>query len=192
MRNIIRYEVGENAVLQVFPQVFDGVEFRSVRWQSFERQSREVTLDGANRVAFVHRPAVPHDDHRSAQTPQQAAEEIRRSLLIHKCLGVGRKVQPQMSPPWRDGQCCRGRDPITMAAPSLQHGSLSARRERASNQRREQEAAFVDQNQMGTPPRRTFFIRGQSSRSQRCTSASSCSRAWNRGFCGVIRRSASH
>jgi hypothetical protein len=45
---------------------------------------------------------------------------------------------------------------------------------------------------VGTPSRRTFFIRGQSVQSQHFTWTSSCARAWKRGFCGVICRSASH
>jgi hypothetical protein len=46
----------------VIPKVFDGVEFKSAWWQSFERQSRGLT--------------------------QHGAEEIGCPLLIHECLRI--------------------------------------------------------------------------------------------------------
>ena len=70
----------------------------------FRQKSREVMQHGANRIALVHRSAVPDDDHRSPQMPKQAAEKIGRPILIHECLGVGSEVQAQASPPWRNGQ----------------------------------------------------------------------------------------
>ena len=48
MEHVVGHEVGQGAVLQVVPQVFDRVEFRSVRWQPFQRQAREILQHGAD------------------------------------------------------------------------------------------------------------------------------------------------
>ena len=192
LEDVVGREVGELAVLQVIPQVFDGVEFGSIRRESFQPQPGIVMQHLPNRVALVHGTAVPDHGHRAAQMAEKIAEEVGGPLGVDELLRVAPPIQPEATATRRDRQCGGDRNPVVMRSLDLQNRSLPARRQRASHQRRHQEAAFVDQDDIRTPTPRTFFIRGHSSRSQRRTSRSF--RLYDRtvGFCGVIRRLANH
>jgi len=100
VKYIVRHEVRQGAILQVIPEVFDRVEFGSVRWQFFQRQSREVVEHGANCISLVHRSTVPYDGYRTAKSGQEGAEEIGCALLVHEGFGVGAVVKAQAVPSW--------------------------------------------------------------------------------------------
>jgi len=192
LEDVVGREVGELAVLQVIPQVFDRVKFGSIRRKSFQPQPGIVMQHLTNGIALMHGTAVPDDGHRAAQMAEEIAKEVGRPLGIDELLRIASPIQPEVPTARRDCQCSSDRNPVVMRAVDLQDGSFPARRQRASHQRRHQEAAFVDQDDICTPTPRTFFIRGHSSRSQRRTSRSS--RLYDRttGFCGVMRRWANH
>ena len=145
-----------------------------------------------NGIALVHRAAVPDDGHCTTQMAKKIAKKVSRSLGIDKLIRIAPPIQPEATSARRNGQCGGDRNPFVMRTLDFQDGSFPARRQRASHQRRHQKAALVDQDEVGTPTPRTFFIRGHSSRSQRRTLRSF--RLYDRraGFCGVIRRSANH
>lgn len=188
LEDVVGREVGEIAVLQVVPQVFDWVKFGSIRRKSFQPQPVIVVQHLTNGIALVHGTAIPDDGHRAAQMAKKIAEEVGCPLGIDEFLREAPPIQPEATAARRDRQCGGDRNPIVMRTLDFQNRSLPARRQRASDQRRHQEAAFVDQDDMRTPTPRTFFIRGHSSRSQRRTSRSSCLYDRTAGFCGVIRR----
>ena len=192
LEDIVGCEVWEFAILQVVPQVFDRIQFRGIRRKSFQSQPRVIMLYLTDGIALVHRTAVPDDGHRTTQMAKKIAKEVSRPFGIDKLLRVAPPIQPEATTARRDRQCGGDRNPVVMRTFDFQDGSFPARRQRASHQRRHQEAAFVDQDDMGTPTPRTFFICGHFSRSHRRTSRSF--RLYDRtmGFCGVIRRLANH
>jgi len=141
---------------------------------------------------MMHVAAIPDDDNLMPQLTQQLPQEFGRPLLIHVIPRQCAEVQPDVLPFRREGESGDQRDTIPMRGTLLDHRRLSAGCQTATHQGRHHGAAFIDQYQMGVAASRPLFIRGQSSAIQRLILASSRSRGRRRGFCGVIRRWATH
>jgi len=131
-------------------------------------------------AASKRRSPVPAD------AAQQGAEELA-PLLIHERLRIGPKYKPTDAV-WR-----MSAPPLPTLAldghPCFQHRSLSARRKRATNQRESRKAAFVDQTMWHAAP---HFFYSWPILAQPSAALRSSARALGSGFCGCIRRSASH
>lgn len=143
-------------------------------------------------LSLVHGTAIPDHNYFAAETLHQITEEVRGPLGIYETTRICLPVEAQSVSLGRDRQGSRYRHLLPMCGLGLQNRRVSTRRQRASYKGRHQKAAFVDQNEVGTPTPGTFFIRGHSSRSHRRTSRPFRSRACRSGFWEVIRRSASH
>jgi hypothetical protein len=72
-----------------------------------------------------------------------------------------------------------------MALPVPEQGRLAARRSGPPHRRDQEEARFVDEDEVGAQPRGVFFTRAQSRCFHRAMAASSRWSARRSGFCGV-------
>jgi len=142
----------------------------------------------ANGFALVHGTGVPNHDHRFAQMSQEPAEKRRRPSGIYK----GPPIEALTLAAGRKGQRGGHRNPFPVGALGLQDVRLALWRQRTSDQRRHQEASFVDQDEVRSLTPRPFFIRGHSSRSHRRISHSLRSRDCRAGFCEVTCRCVNH
>lgn len=181
-------EVAQDPILDVVPQLLDRVQFRGIGRQAFEVQARVVGQDLADGIALVYGAVVPDGDDRATQVTQEFPEERGGALLVDVAAGMGLEVQAQTAGARRQGQAGDHRHLLVPSALDLQDGGLAARREGAANERIEEYAAFVDQDDVGLAASPFFRMRGQSLAIQRSMRAWSRSRACFSGFWGVMPR----
>ena len=84
--------VGQRIGLQVSPEVFDRIEFGSVRRQvlKMRRAGKDALVE---ELAFVSLKAVPDEHDGRAQLPLQMLEEVHGALSIDVGIWMEPKVQ---------------------------------------------------------------------------------------------------
>lgn len=175
-------KVCQSAILDVVPHLLDGIEFRSIRRQPFQLEAWVARQDVANRGTLVHRAIIPDDDDPATEMLQQVAQERGRLHVGDVAVGIGVEVEPQALSTRREGNPGNGRDLLPVTAGYAQDERLAAWRQAAAYERIEQNAAFVDQNDVGILGSPFLRIRGQSSATQRSMRTWSRSRACFWGF----------
>ncbi len=125
-------------------------------------------------------PIVEQNDQMAWYLMQQVAKE-RGNFFPLNIILVKLTVQSTMEPFRADGNTGNGRDSV-MAIPVKQERSLPHRRPSLSNRGDQEEARFVDKDEMGCQPCGVFFTRGQTDRFQASIAASSRSMARRSGF----------
>jgi hypothetical protein len=149
------------------PHLLDRIEFRSIRRQPFQMEAWVIRQDTANRGTLVHRAIIPDDNDAATEVLQQVAQERRRLHVGDVAVGVGVEVEPQALSTRREGNPGDGRDLLPVSARHAQAERLAAWRQTTTNERIEEDAAFVDQNDMGILGSPFLRMRGQSSVTQR-------------------------
>lgn len=179
-----RRVVRERVPLQPAPDLLDRVELRRVGRQFREVEATRPSREGADRPASVGVQPVPDDDGVIARGTKEIAEEVPHPVAIDVLVrrqGEAKSYLPSLR---RDHERRDRRGLLTVTAALVEDGGLATRRPGAAHERRREEAALVEENEVGLQPRRFFFTRGHSSLTQRWISASSRSRARRSGFWG--------
>lgn len=171
--------VGE-LVLREPPDAFIGVELRRVAGEAMELEPGEGTTQGTDRVSLVNRAAVPEQDDGTPEMAEQMAHK-GADLRVLDVFLVEAVVQAEATAPGTHGDA---RDHGDSIAPLvvIEKRRLSARRPGLADTRNQEEARFVDEDEMGTQPRGFFLMRGHSSRFQRSMASSFRSKARRSGF----------
>lgn len=172
--------------LRARPHAFVGVEFRGIRREVLEAQARLALEKGPDDRPAMDLAVVPEHHHRAAQVPQQMAEEVAR--IGGADVGA---VEPEVESapvPARTERQPGDHGHAVVALPVVEERRLPARRPRPPHRRDQEEARFVDEDEVGTQPRGVFFTRGQSRVFQRVMAASSRCNARRSGFCAVQPR----
>ncbi len=186
LARIVRREVAQAPVLEPAPDRLYRVQHRRVRRQPFQVQPiGETPQQLTDRVALVHRAAVPQNHQPPRYPTQHHAEEVRRALVIEISIRQRLEDQPQAILCGRQTQGCRHRDPLPMFPLLQQDRGLAAGRPSTADQRCHQQAAFIGKDQAGSLPTRLFLIRGQSVASQSAMASGFRSRGTRWGLCGV-------
>lgn len=150
---INRCVVGQVRPLQPVPQLLDWVQLGRVAGQRHRFQSRRVHKAGGG---AVHLPAVPNDNDPATEVPQEIAQEGDdvRGLEVAVLERADEQAQPLSARRQREG----GHDRHLLPVPATngEEGRLAARRERAADQRIQQEAALVEENERGPAAARAF------------------------------------
>jgi len=125
-------------------------------------------------------PIVQQNNQVPVYLVQQMAEKYRHFLALNIVL-VELAVQGTMEAFRADGDPRDRRDPI-MTIPVVEDRGLSDRTPRLANGRNQEEARFVDKDEVGFQPCGVFFTRGQTDRFQSAMAASLRSTARRSGF----------
>lgn len=171
--------VGQGA-LGEGPHAFIRVELRGVAGEVFEVEAGVPSSEGADLRRGVDPSVVEEHDHRPAQVAQELAQE-RDHLGLPDVVQGEAVVQAHPVPDRTDGQP-RDHRHLIAARPVAQDGRDATRRPRFDDAGDQEEAGFVGKDEVGTQPRRPFFIRGQCTRFQWAIVASSRSSARRSGF----------
>ncbi len=176
---IARGPIGERAV-GLGPDELGGIELRGIG-------GKEVGLDTAAAAQEVgdgglpmDGPPIPQQDYRAVQVPQEGLKE-RPGVEPGEVTGPAGQVEGQPSVLRGHRQGADRGDPIPAEGVD-DHRGLAAGRPRAADRRDEEEAALVEEDEVGAQVRCPFFSRGHSRRFQRAMAASSRSRARRMGF----------
>jgi len=152
--DVLRAVVCQWIALEVRPSVFVGIEFRGVSRKVLQVQSATTSQPLSQEAAAVSRQPIPHNNDRSIQMPKQVTQEVEDLLLSNGAVQVEVKVPSQSPTSRRDGQASDGRD-MPMVSRTLTHDRrFSANRPSPPDQRSQQEACFINENQMGPLSRR--------------------------------------
>jgi hypothetical protein len=122
---------------------------------------------------------VPKNKDVAAQVAEQLTQEVPR-LQLPDVVGVELKVEVQTSPGGRHRDPRDGRDAVSSIA-VMDGRCLADGSPGGGDGRRQLEARFVDEDEVGTQPPGVFFTAGQSRRRKRRISSWLRSRAL---FCG--------
>lgn len=116
--------------------------------------------------------------------PADVAEEVPQEDdhgLALDVVGVEVAVQDTMASPGTDGDAGDRGDPVVTQAVA-DHGRLADGAPGLVDRRNQEEAGFVDKDEVGCQPRGVFFTAGQTVRFQCAMAASSRSSARRSGF----------
>ena len=143
--------------LEVVPDLLDRVEFGGVLWERLDMQPRIVLKQFSDRWTFVDAPLVPKQDDRTAQVAQQLTQELGHVESLEIVL-LKTQVKAHVFANRRYGERRQRRDAIMTIAVS-NDGRATLRTPGSTTRGNEQEATFIEEDQMG-PTSLSFFLSG--------------------------------
>ena len=180
--NVARAIVREPVALRVAPQRFHGVQVWRVTRQVFEEHVAALGSPILYKPRAMGLQVVPNHDHRPADMASHLLQKRSYLLATDRLFQMQLDISGQPATTRRNRHCSDGRDLACMAGAMHQFRRLTDRRPRSPHVRRQQQAAFIDENEVRVVTARFFLIRGQSRAIQRLTVSGSRSRACNCGF----------
>jgi len=164
---------------QVIPHAFVGIQLRGVRRERFQVEAGRAAEQFLHGFPAVDPAVVQQHDEVAGDLPQQRPEEGRDLVALDIVL-IQLAVQRTPDACGADGDARDGRDPV-MRVPMADDRRLAHRAPRLPDRRDQEEAGFVDEDEVGAQPRGVFFTRGQTECFQAAMAASSRSTARRSG-----------
>lgn len=165
------------------PHALIGIEFRRIGGEIREAQPRPLREEGPDHRAAMDVAVVPEHHDRAAQVPEQVAEEGAR-IGGPDVVAVELEIEAAAAAARTEREAGDHRHAV-VALPVTEDRGVAARRPGPPHRRDQEEARFVDEDEVRAQPRGVFFTRGQSRVFQRAMAASSRWSARRSGFCGV-------
>ena len=162
------------------PDALVGVQVGGVGREARYVESRKRVAEVVNQWPSMDAPVVPEHDHRPAQVAEHVPEE-GADLGGPDVRAVELVVETQTAPARADGQAGDHGD-LVVSLPEPEEGGLPPRRPGLADARDQEEAGFVDEDEVGAQPRGVFFTRAHSRRFHSAIRASSRSSARVSGF----------
>lgn len=141
--------------LTMCPDVFNRVKLGSVAGQTEDMEPIIFCQEGFNVRSFVDGAAVPDKNHMFSQMPQQISKESD-DLMTCDVVGMETHIEAKSSASRRDCKASNGRN-LFMAVTVAKDWRLTRWRPSLTDNRYEQEPAFVEKGQMG-PKFLGFFL----------------------------------
>ena len=162
------------------PHAFIRVQFRGVRWKGLQVQTGGVGKKFPHGITTMDLTVVEQNDEMAMDLMQQVAEEHRHFFALDIVL-IQLAVQRTMKALRADGDARDGRDAV-VTVPMTHDRRLPHRTPRLPDRRDQEEARFVDEDEMGCQPCGVFFTRGQTDRFHSAMAVSFRSMARRSGF----------
>ena len=175
--------IGELIGLEVGPEVLDGIEFRCLGWEVFQK-SRAGRYAPGGQFAQVCLEAIPDQHDGRAQLTLQVLQEFQYTSAVDVGIRMQAEVQRDAITLGRDAHGRDGRDLAMRAGALAQDGRVSAQAPGAAHQRGHHQTRFVDKDQRSAQAGSVFFTRGQSCSIHAWIRTSSRSTVRRVGFCG--------
>ena len=168
------------AALEMIPDTFIGIQFGSVCREGHQVKTARAKEEFLYGIAPVDFAVVQQDNQMTPDLTQEMAQE-EGHLIALNVVFVKLAVQRTMEAPGADSDTGNGGDSVVTIAVThdrrLSHGTPSL-----ADRRNQEEAGFVDKDDMGRQPRGVFFTAGHTERFQSAIVASSRSTARRSGF----------
>lgn len=174
--------VGQDA-LEVVPDTFIGVQFGRVRREGHQMQTARAAEQFLHRIATMDFAVVQQDDQMTRDLAQEMAQEGLHLVALNVVL-VEQAVQGAMEAPGAHGDAGDRGDSLMTVAVAHEWG-LTDRTPGLADGGDQQEAGFVDKDDVGRQPRGVFFTAGQTDRFHSAMAISSRSTARRSGFWGL-------
>ena len=185
LERVLGCEIRERVHLQVRPGGFNGVELWRVGWKKFHKEIAGSADHAGYRKASMDVEPIPHQDDWALDLAPKISYELRQPLAVDVAIGPHREMERDTTALWRHRQCADDRRLFSVASGLRKDRHLPTRRPGSAHERREQEPALIEEDDVRVQSLRFFLMRGQSTLTQRRIAVSSRSRAWRSGFCGV-------
>jgi len=144
--------------LEELPDALVGVQFRGVGWEGDQMESGRAAEQVLDRLPTMNAAIVEQHDEVARDLPQQRPEEARHLVALDIVL-VELAVQRTATAPWADGDARDGGDAV-VRVPVADDRGLAHRPPRLPDGGDQEEAGFVDEDEVGAQPRDVFFTRG--------------------------------
>jgi hypothetical protein len=164
----------------MIPHAFVGVQFRGVRRERLQVQPGRAAEEFLDGFAVMNPPVVQQHNEVPRDLAQQVAEEGRDFAALDVVL-IEVTVQRAVAALRADGDARNGRDAL-VRIPMAEDRGLTHRAPRLPDRGDQEEARFVDEDEMGRQPGGVFFTRGQSARFHSAMAGSLRSTARRSGF----------
>jgi hypothetical protein len=179
LEDVARAPVRESRLCEL-PDALVGVELRCVGRKPNEVEAVNPPAELSDQLALVRATSVPEQEHVTPQVAEQVAEEAANLRLLDVLVV---QLEVQVGALAKGAERNRGDRGDAVAAIEVTHDRRSAHGGPGlRDRRRQEEARFVGEDEVGTQPRGVFFSRGHSCRTNRRMAASSRSSARFRGF----------
>jgi len=164
----------------MIPHAFIGVQFWGIWRKGHQMQTGSAGKKLLNGIATMNLPIIQQDNQMPSNLSQKLPEEPSHFLTMDIVL-IELTVEGAMEAFRADAETGDGRDPIMTVSMKHERG-LSHRTPGLLDRRDQEEARFVDEDEMGCQPCGVFFTRGQTDRFHAAMAASSRSTARRSGF----------
>jgi hypothetical protein len=164
---------------EVMPHAFVGIQFRGVRRERFQVEAGRAGEQVLHGFPAVDPAVVQQHDEMAGDLPQQRTEEGRDLVALDIVL-IELAVQRTPKALGADGDARDGRDAV-VRVPVAHDRRLPHWPPRLADRGDQEEARFVDEDEVGPQPRGVFFTRGQTDCFQAAMAASLRSRARRSG-----------
>ncbi len=164
----------------MIPYPFVRVEFRGIGRKGLQVQTRRAAEKFLDGIATMNLAIVQQNDQMAVDLMQQVAEKCGHFFAVDVLL-IQLAVQRTMEALRADGDAGDGRDAV-VSIPMTYNRCLSHGAPRLADRRDQEEARFVDEDEMGCQPCGVFFTRGQTDRFHSAMAVSSRSMARRSGF----------
>ena len=164
----------------MIPDAFVWIQLWGIGRKGHQVKAARARQEFSDRIAAVDRAIVPHDDQLTWDLPQEMAQEEGDLFSLDVVL-VEVAVQCAVETPWADGDARDGRDAVVTIV-MAQDRCLTYGAPRLAYSWNQEEAGFVDEDEVGCQPCGVFFTAGHTVRFQCAIAASSRSIARRSGF----------
>ena len=154
-------------------------------------EATATTSESGDGHALVDVQAISDQQDRSTQVSEEISEKVDHPEAIDVQIRGEGKVKSYLSAGRGDGQRGDDRRLLAVTTALKEDRGLASGRPGTTDERRREEAALVQEDDMGPQPRGFFLMRGHSTLTQRRMASSSRSRARRSGFWGVQPRARS-
>lgn len=153
--NILWNIVSQVGIFGMLPDVFVRIKLWCIRRQPFDVQSMPESSQQAPGGRSMYRPAVQNHNNALRKMHQQLGHKPFK-VLCNNVVVKNLKIQPQMSPPGRNGDCRNDRQPVS-SIPTVMNGCLPSGSPCSANHWLEHKAAFIRKNDI-MPPFLSLFL----------------------------------
>jgi len=151
--------IGKRIGFEIHPDVFDGVEFRSIGRKVFDRDFRVGRKIPGHDSRPVHVEAIPNDNGPPPQVEGDLAEEVPDKRSGDRYPGMDTEEEADPAAMGRDDKGGNYGDFVMASAPLPQDGRLSLGSPGAADQGSHQETAFINEDPGGVQASGFFLSR---------------------------------
>lgn len=163
------------------PDAFVWVELGRIAGEIVHDKTAVALAQRIERLAVVNAGIVEQHEERAAKVVQQLADELAHTRAVEVLIGIDSVVERQMVAMRTDADRRDHRHLVAARAVSMARG-VATRRPGLEHGGNQEEARFVEEDEMGTQPGSVFFTRDQLTSFQRTIAASLRSCARRSGF----------
>ena len=180
--NVARAIVSKPVTLGMAPQRFHGIQVRRIAGQVFEKHIAAPRGPAFHKLRTMRLQIIKKHNHRPADMTSHLLKKLSHLPATDRFFRMQLDISRKSPQARRNRHCSDRRDLAGVPGAMDQLWRVTHRGPRSPHVRRQQQAAFIDEYDVGVVTACFFLIRDQSRAIQRLTLSGSRSRGCNCGF----------